>query len=314
MTFNTKDRHIVISYHYIRDPDLNFSGIHPCPISEFEKQINFLSKNYEFASIPKVYNAALNKKENRLCALTFDDGFKDNYINAIPILKKYGAKATFFVIPCTWDGIIPSAHKIHILLSRYSASSLIDMFNEFVKNNYKELTQDLKIDKENEIKESKRIKFDDDFLTDNFKEKLTTMPGKIRKRFLDDIFKEEGVFEKKEAADLFMSINEIKDVLKDGFFIGNHGYSHEAIDVMDEKEASNNIKNAEDSIKKHFNIKDMVFSYPYGRTSSKAVNLLKKMHYKYAVTIERKNITNDDDSFAIPRYDCNDLRDFLINK
>ena len=50
-----------------------------------------------------------------IAVITFDDGYRDNYIFAKPILEKYGLKATFFVI----SGLIGKA-KIpwydHLLL------------------------------------------------------------------------------------------------------------------------------------------------------------------------------------------------------
>ena len=35
--------------------------------------------------------------------ITFDDGYFDNYVNAYPILKKYGFKAVIFVITSFMD-------------------------------------------------------------------------------------------------------------------------------------------------------------------------------------------------------------------
>jgi peptidoglycan/xylan/chitin deacetylase (PgdA/CDA1 family) len=40
----------------------------------------------------------------RKLVLTFDDGFKNNFGQAAPILKKYGLPATFFVIASKLDG------------------------------------------------------------------------------------------------------------------------------------------------------------------------------------------------------------------
>lgn len=40
----------------------------------------------------------------RAAAITFDDGYADNLLNAVPILKKYGLSATFFIATGFLDG------------------------------------------------------------------------------------------------------------------------------------------------------------------------------------------------------------------
>jgi len=50
-------------------------------------------------SLEEVYEAfETGKVPVRPVAITFDDGYADNYTEAYPILKKYGMKATFFII------------------------------------------------------------------------------------------------------------------------------------------------------------------------------------------------------------------------
>jgi hypothetical protein len=39
------------------------------------------------------------KPKGKICCITFDDGFIDNYIYAYPLLKKYGLRGTIFVNP-----------------------------------------------------------------------------------------------------------------------------------------------------------------------------------------------------------------------
>src|SRR3989344_8744536 len=124
------NRHIIVNYHYVENPSLEWGGIHPCPMAEFEKQVKCLAENYKIVSVDEVYSAAKEKNSGRFAAISFDDGLKGQYLNALPILEKYGATAIFFPITSTFEGNIPGTHKLHILLSRFPAQSLIERFNK----------------------------------------------------------------------------------------------------------------------------------------------------------------------------------------
>lgn len=62
----------------------------------FEKQLQFLSRHFNYL-YPEEFFVGKPKKGLSLL-ITFDDGYKDNYDIAFPILKQYQAKAVFFVV------------------------------------------------------------------------------------------------------------------------------------------------------------------------------------------------------------------------
>lgn len=64
--------------------------------ANFEKQVKFLKKHFTFLYPDEFFKGQPKKGLNIL--ITFDDGYKDNYDIAFPILKKYNAKAVFFVV------------------------------------------------------------------------------------------------------------------------------------------------------------------------------------------------------------------------
>lgn len=89
---------IVLTYHRIDngsdDRDISVSS------RNFEHQIRYLKKNYDVISVEDLYRRLThNLKINKdTVAITFDDGYRDNYTKAYPILKKYNIPATIFVI------------------------------------------------------------------------------------------------------------------------------------------------------------------------------------------------------------------------
>lgn len=67
----------------------------------FREQMKFLKDNgYITLTLDDIYNFLESNKEIpvKSVAITFDDGYVDNYTNAFPILKEFGFKATIFYI------------------------------------------------------------------------------------------------------------------------------------------------------------------------------------------------------------------------
>jgi len=88
--------HIGIEYNgYLQEhPDRTDNNV--VTPEDFEIQIKYLFENgYSTCFFREISNQECNDKA---IILTFDDGYRDFYFSAFPVLKKYQSKATIFVI------------------------------------------------------------------------------------------------------------------------------------------------------------------------------------------------------------------------
>lgn len=124
----------VLAYHKIDlpTPDVKIRGAYTSP-KRFRKQMSYLKRRgYKFftaGELIKHYreNGSFPKKG---IAVTFDDGWKDNYVHAFPVMRDLGIKATIFLVPSvigqTSDVIVAEGEDAREHMSR---ENIIEMSN-----------------------------------------------------------------------------------------------------------------------------------------------------------------------------------------
>lgn len=86
----------ILMYHMIsrQKPKARFNKLRVDP-AEFERQIRWLRDDgWTFLLMSEIDSA----RQRKCVALTFDDGYRDNLLIADPILQKYDARATLYLV------------------------------------------------------------------------------------------------------------------------------------------------------------------------------------------------------------------------
>lgn len=96
-----KDRGVVLMYHRVLHdarPDVD-PGMF-VTASAFEDHLRLLKTRYELVTIDAFgdWMAGRQQFARSPCAITFDDGWRDNYEVAFPLLQRYQAPATVFLV------------------------------------------------------------------------------------------------------------------------------------------------------------------------------------------------------------------------
>jgi len=88
---------LIICYHCVKD-EAN-SCLRPTKVLDFDRQMQYLSKRYSPMSLERMAHCLREGTSlpPKAIAVTFDDGYQDNYENAYPVLRKYNVPATVFL-------------------------------------------------------------------------------------------------------------------------------------------------------------------------------------------------------------------------
>lgn len=89
---------LVLNYHRIGNPDRTpwDHDLWSASTEEFDWQISYLKQHFDLISAADLEHARKHPR-GRHVLVSFDDGYRDNYEAAYPVLKSHGVGATFFL-------------------------------------------------------------------------------------------------------------------------------------------------------------------------------------------------------------------------
>lgn len=218
-----------------------------------------------------------------LC-ITFDDGYADNYEVALPILKKHGLPATFFVATGYLDGGCMFNDKL-IEAARSCASDLLDL-SSLKLGQYPMDSVD-----------NKRLAID------SMLRVVKYMPSPEREQVADEICKLADV---SFPRDLMMSRTQVRDMHREGMDIGGHTRNHPILAKTDAVGAMQEIVDGKRDLEQITGANVKFFAYPNGKPGVdylvEHVAAVREAGFLGAVTTARGVAACAADPFQIPRF------------
>lgn len=257
----------VLIYHSVTSKNDNtelISDLHSdlsIDVKKFEEQIKYLKKQgHTFLKMSDL-DSLEHKKIYKPTIVYFDDGFKNNLINALPILQHNNIPATIFIT----TGFVDRTHFLWTLKHRYFLQK-----KNWPKNKIKLETARLKgLLPEERSEELKKI-----YLENNF------------------------VFNLKDF-EVFLNWDDVVFLSKNNIEIGSHSVSHKNLTKCNNEDLNFEISQSKDIIEKKIGKTIHSFSYPHGRWNSEVNKTLKQNGFKF-ITSKGVGLNKKQDTLEKP--------------
>jgi len=288
------------NYHRIGDSSLTpfDPNIYSCSAEEFEKQLQFIKKNFQVTTLDEVILLTENKLplNKRYALVTFDDAYIDNYEIAYPILKKHEISAVFF-IPTDYvdSGIIPWWDEIAWIIKNtkkkefsFAKRKTFHLYNSSLDKVIRSLLTVIKSDPR-------------------------TMDVKMRE--LKTKLNCEYKVNSKDIS-LFLSWAQIKEMKSGGMTIGSHTCSHRILTHIDQENQLLELEQSKQCLEQYLGCDIDSVAYPVGQSNTfndDICEITQKLGYKIGFTFTNKvNCLPINDSYKVSRLGIDNYPSLMV--
>ncbi len=257
----------------------------------FDKQIRFLKKKYDVISLSEAHHLMQDKwQKGSYAVITFDDGFRNNYTDAYPVLKNNKVPATFYV--CT----------NYIAQNKMLWTEVVTALLTFTKKDQIQLNlKKPEIFTLNSMKDVEKTSL-------KIRRYLKTSTISEKNRILKELQKQcdDVINPLEQDADRyrFMNWNEVREMADNNMEIGSHTENHILLNMADAETTFKELKNSKATLERELKRTCLHFSYPNGGAenySQEHIWQLRQLGYHSAATQIKGFNNKDTDVFQIRR-------------
>jgi len=268
---------LVLMYHSIGesgelDPDLCVSK------QNFAKQLRYLKHHCHVISLEDAVER-LHCREplpDDAVAITFDDGFRDNYEAALPLLREYGCPATFFVSTGPLDDRRPLwPNQLYLWLTTSSAArfTLPEALLQDGQPNAFEL----------ESRAQRKT------IYRAVEQRMWQLDNAERKSVLASIAAQLGFSNDENPGGRLQMLTwpEVKRLAEEGMTIGSHTVTHPVLSSLSGEEILEELASSKAALEQRLGRRVMLFAYPFGgleHFDGISQSLVERAGYKAAFT------------------------------
>ena len=277
--------HIIVELHRVHSEGSSPNLFDTCPsISEelLREILNNLRKQFEIVSLTAFSNRM--NEDKPLAALTFDDGWKDNYYTALPILQEFDAKATFF-------------------LTTGRIGSCLPFWQQILGQAFQKISETRDLDERDRFKRFLGVR-KAALLDVNLYEKIVAQWKHLRSSELEGklafllntnkSFKEERCF---------LSIEEIRKMAQLGMEFGSHTVNHLILTREPEDIIEKELGESKETIEKITGKPTHILAYPNGDFDERVITIARNVGYRIACSTQNKYVGRDCDPLKLPRIE-----------
>ena len=236
----------ILVYHRI-SPDQHpfFPPVQP---GLFERQLEILKRFYRVMDLHELVERSCKRSlPERAVAITFDDGYRDNYLHALPLLRKYDMPATIFVATAAADNRKILWHDRVFDAFRFARIKRVRLPSwqefEIVLEPKEQARQSLE-------KLLRRAKY---------------LPGQSRLALVDELEEALQPDPTGHPRASMLSWEEMKEMQAQKIQFGSHTVTHPVLTCIDEQQLSREIVDSKAELEARLGTKVTAFAYPNGQ-------------------------------------------------
>lgn len=287
----------ILMYHRVNEPGFDPWELAVTP-AHFDDQLAWLKRH---RTVLPLVEFAERHRQDRLprdaVAITFDDGYACNGLNAAPLLASHGLPATVFLA----TGAISASHEFwwddleRLVVG--TPSTVMDLEIDGQPRSF-DLGPAGSVTAPNAARRSA--------YTELWKA-MRLLDPVVRRNLLGDLARRHGMAEAARPTHRSMTTAEVRALVDGGVIsFGAHSVNHPALSELSREEQQVEIVTSREVCAKLIGAAPTTFAYPFGDYSDVTVDVVREAGFAVAVTTDADVVRKDANRLRLPRLQVGD--------